>query len=504
MKHFFILLLFLPFSCGAQTISINASDTVICNGSLVTFSAIASGVPSAHYQWFINSLNTGADSLSFSSNTLINGDTVICRLTNVARDTVFAASNYIVITVQSPPYAGVITGTDSFVCVGTSVTLHSIIPGGMWAASNSHANVVGGVVTGISPGFFECPYPIDDTIFYIVTNACGADTSFKVLSVNSLPDTYFELGGGANFVCVHSRVSVVGSATDFRCAGELSSKYGFVSIGSDIFGVNVGIDTIFSIATNQCGTSMYKTMVQVLDKPKTVVVTPSYLELCPGSKDSILLSYSGYSLSVFSSDTYALAITSELVKFSTAKTVFTANTPGFDAFTIRINNNCGYTDMHMIVKVKAAPGAILGADSICRGYSASLSNAVTGGAWSTVNTDILQANNLNGTITGINIGVGNVTYTLPDGCSASKVIKVMECKAEAVIFPDPAHEEINIHLYVEDYSSYSIINVLGQVMLSQSLAGIFTRVSTGALIPGIYFVRLNGNGKTTSMKFLKD
>ncbi|HXB42719.1 MAG TPA: gliding motility-associated C-terminal domain-containing protein, partial [Puia sp.] len=66
-------------------IAISDSDSVICAGFPVTFSAHSSNagaVPS--YQWLVNGTAAGSDSSSFTSSTLNNGDLVSCILTSNA------------------------------------------------------------------------------------------------------------------------------------------------------------------------------------------------------------------------------------------------------------------------------------------------------------------------------------------------------------------------------------------------------------------------------------
>jgi len=70
------------------SITISSSDTTICSGTSVTFSAVpTNGGPGPSYQWKLNGSNVGVNSATFSDNTLHNGDQVSCVLTSNANCT---------------------------------------------------------------------------------------------------------------------------------------------------------------------------------------------------------------------------------------------------------------------------------------------------------------------------------------------------------------------------------------------------------------------------------
>ena len=78
------------------------------------------------------------------------------------------------VTISPLPDAGAIV-SDSVVCVGSNITLTDTATGGLWSALNAHATVTAGVVTGVTVG--------KDTIRYVKSNSCGADTAFVVIRV---------------------------------------------------------------------------------------------------------------------------------------------------------------------------------------------------------------------------------------------------------------------------------------------------------------------------------
>ncbi len=103
------------------------------------------------------------------------GDTLTVRVDDGY--SVYVTTIYV--SVASLPHAGTITGADSL-CAGWSVSLSDTASGGVWHASNGSASVSSGTVSGIFSGV--------DTIFYVVSNACGSDTAGLVDTIHWCPD----------------------------------------------------------------------------------------------------------------------------------------------------------------------------------------------------------------------------------------------------------------------------------------------------------------------------
>ena len=78
------------------------------------------------------------------------------------------------------------------------------------------------------------------------------------------------------------------------------------------------------------------------------------------------------------------------------------------------------------VTVNAVPtlAAITGADNICLNSTSQLSNAITGGTWSSSNTSIASVNANTGVVTGVSVGSANIIYTVnTPGCGSTSVNK---------------------------------------------------------------------------------
>ncbi len=76
------------------------------------------------------------------------------------------------------------------------------------------------------------------------------------------------------------------------------------------------------------------------------------------------------------------------------------------------------------VTVNPPPAAIGGPSSVCVGSSITLTNAVSGGTWSSSSISIAPIGAATGVLTGVSAGTTVVTYTLGTGCSTTKIITV--------------------------------------------------------------------------------
>jgi hypothetical protein len=95
----------------------------------------------------------------------------------------------IVVTVNTTPTAGAISGLDS-VCPGDTIMLSETISGGVWGSGIPAIAAVGstGIVTGVMPGA--------TIITYTVTNACGTALATHPIYVKPYSECTSLLGGG--------------------------------------------------------------------------------------------------------------------------------------------------------------------------------------------------------------------------------------------------------------------------------------------------------------------
>src|SRR5205814_2307560 len=107
-------------------VSIAASDSAICSGTLVTFTATpTNGGTNPHYEWTVNGVELGTNSNVYQSSTLSNSDTIKVYMTssNTCASPSLAISNKVTMSVNQSVAASVtISASATTICAGTEVT----------------------------------------------------------------------------------------------------------------------------------------------------------------------------------------------------------------------------------------------------------------------------------------------------------------------------------------------------------------------------------------------
>ncbi len=168
------------------SITISASDTNICSGTNVTFTANASnGGSSPAYQWQLNGSNTGSNSATYSNSGLANGDVVSCILTSnetcVTSNT--ANSNNITMTVNTIPSTPIASDTEA--CFGSSIPpLYSTGINVEWYSNSSLTNLVNTGNTFVTGQTNAGTYT-----YYVVenNNGCRSSITTSTLSIIEAP-----------------------------------------------------------------------------------------------------------------------------------------------------------------------------------------------------------------------------------------------------------------------------------------------------------------------------
>ncbi len=409
-KFLYILLLF-PAILRAQSISITVPTDTVCTGSPVTFTAIATGISSPHYQWKVNSLDAGTDSTGFTTNTLTDGDTIKCLLTNSPGTVVYATSASIVMTIENMPNAGVITGPD-IVCHYASILLTDTVAGGEWSTENDNASVSGGVVTGLNViiGIDNLFWSSYDSIYYTVTNSCGSDRTAKLIEIHPLPNANFFLGIPGSFkysLCVGEEVFINGGV---EYPHLLFSSYGYtepVMSNKYLRGVNAGRDILIGVHSNYCGIDTFRMAVNVYEPPEIFPIIVPTTEICVGESISLADSSKGML-------TWHSTKNGHIVSWSG---VLTGISPGLDTITLQSSNQCGarYTDT--VININP-PGQILSPDTLCKDQSTTLTNSYPGGIWSSSNPAIATVSQ-SGQLDCLAADTVYISYTL-GSCTVTK------------------------------------------------------------------------------------
>jgi gliding motility-associated-like protein len=179
--------------------SIGASETTVCAGTPVTFTATpVNGGNEPVYQWMVNGNNTGQNSSTFTSTTLNNGDVVSCDVANNAACAIFIHSVTNVITVKINPLPVANAGGDKTIAQGNTITLNATASGNIaditWSPTSGLDN--NKILTPKANPAFTTTY----TLTLTTTDGCiAADSAtVNVLVEISIPNTFTPNGDDVN------------------------------------------------------------------------------------------------------------------------------------------------------------------------------------------------------------------------------------------------------------------------------------------------------------------
>ncbi len=353
---------------------INGSK-VVCQGQTVTLTDTAGGG-----KW--SSVGVAASVGSVSGIvTGISAGTAVIGYTSLAGCT--AAT-----TVTVNPALPAISGTTG-VCAASTTTLSNVTSGGTWSITGSAASVGAGsgTVTGITAG--------TGTITYSTGPGCSTTT---VVTVYPLPAAI----AGAGSVCEGAMITL----SDATTGGAWSSISSAVSVGAGsgiVTGLTAGSATITYSTLKGCIATM----------PVTVNVTPAAIggagSLCAGATAQLSDATGG--------GTWASSNTAKATVDGTGLVA------GISTGTATITYQLGSCAVNTPMTVTTNPGPITGPDRMCAGETINLSDAVTGGNWSSANTTKATVD-AGGNVIGVTAGIVSIIYSLGTGCTESTSISV--------------------------------------------------------------------------------
>lgn len=277
------------------------------------------------------------------------------------------------------------------VCVGSSVVLSDATPGGSWSSSNSNASIgsLTGVVTGNTAG--------TSIITYTLSTGC---ITTKTMNIDPVPGAII----GSARVCVGSVIVL----SNVSPGGSWSSSNTNATIGS-LTGILTGISTGSSVITYLLATGCLATSVITIDPLPGPVSGPSHV--CVGS---------GITLSDATPGGVWSCSNANVTIGSLSGFVFGIN-PGSSVVTYALATGCIST---YGITVDPIPSGIIGLSSVCIGATISLSDAITGGTWSSSNTNV-SVGSLTGIVTGLLAGTSVISYKLGTGCHTTALISIV-------------------------------------------------------------------------------
>ena len=223
---------------GADTLCIHTTVTFTDTASGGVWSAVGSRISVSGP--FVTGWNSGADTVQYT----------------VANSCGTAVAKYGVM-VQDMANAGSILVSDSVLCVGASATITDTgaTAPGQWTTTNATAAISGSMLTGMAAGA--------DTLFYTVSNYCGRDTAYAIVTLKGQPDK--PSISGATLVCVNrGNDTLVGLPT----GGTWFCTNGNATVNTDgiVVAVSPGPDTAVYTISDLCGAAQDSAILLVPDQ----------------------------------------------------------------------------------------------------------------------------------------------------------------------------------------------------------------------------------------------
>ena len=299
--------------------------------------------------------------------------------------------------------AGAQISGGTHVCVGSTITLTDSGCTGSWASSNTSVATVTGsvVVTGVAAGtavirHIGCS---DSAIVTVLARPADIVATSASICVGAL-DTVTDATTGGTWSLSSTSIATIASG----------------SAGAVVRGLSDGIDTIRYTNTSGCSATRLVTV------RGPVAVTPHNPTICAGTTLTLTDAVTGGSW------------------FSGSTSVATIGTTGIvtgvasgEAIISYIQGSCIVRDT-----VGVLPGAgLIGPSSpitLCIGGTATLTDATSGGSWSSTFTSIATVTSA-GHVFGASNGTDTIKYTVTSGCSATKLVTVASPSALSPVNP---------------------------------------------------------------------
>ena len=373
---------------GAGTIS--GPGSVCLGGTIVLTDLTSGGI------WSATNGNGTVSAIGHFTGVTAGVDTVLYTITAACG----AISASKIVTVNTVGDAGIILGPDSM-CVGSTITLLDFTPGGVWTAGNGNATVTGGVVTGVANGTVP--------ISYTVVTSCGSGSAVKIVNVMS-PGGDPGIIQGINAVCVGSAITL----TDTLVAGGIwaISNGNAALLGPGIVeGITPGIDSVFYVVTNMCGTNEARKIITINPSPVVPAISGPTSQ-CVGTNISL---GDGLGGGIWTSSDATIAT----VNLSTG--VVTGTGAGIATISYTITNSFGCPGSAISPDTVSNPvtvSPIIGTSSLCFGGLSVFVDTTAGGVWSSSDATIASVD-ASGNVTGVGTGVATISYTVTGLCNTA-------------------------------------------------------------------------------------
>ncbi|MCW3123742.1 MAG: surface protein [Flavipsychrobacter sp.] len=285
------------------------------------------------------------------------------------------------------------------VCLGSTITLSDATSPGTWSRGATAIDITSstGVITTNAVGTSVVTYTI-------TSSGC---TTTAIVTVNPLPAVI----NGPSVVCAGSSIvltdATAGGVWAFLPPGSVSIAA--VTTTATVTGI-IGISTISYTLPTGCRATHIVT-VNPVPGPITGIKI-----ICAGLGNSTQLT------DATAGGTWSSVNTVVGTVGSTSGLVVSQGVVGTTTISYTLNaTGCAATT---VVTVSPFPNPITGPTEVCVRSTITLSDALTPGVWSSLNSTIATITTPAAVVTGVSAGTATIDYVSPSGCNATYVVTV--------------------------------------------------------------------------------
>jgi hypothetical protein len=272
--------------------------------------------------------------------------------------------------------------------------LSDVLPGGTWSSTNGAVATISstGVVTGLSGGVTTISYTIP-------TTGCAATRILPVIALQPIVNAHDFCAWGDTLHISNSDAGGIYTSS-LATVDNVGGGNGILTSHAP------GTATVTYTVPAGCSVTSVLTVNAL---PATI--SGNY-RLCTGLTTTLTDAVAGGS---WTSDNTAVALA------ASGTGLITGVTAGTAVIRYTLPTGC-YTDT--TVYVNTPPTAISGVSGICAGTPTTLTDAITGGDWSSSNPSVASIATGSGVMTGLSAGTATITYTMGASCIATKDVTI--------------------------------------------------------------------------------
>lgn len=518
----------------SSSLSAISGTATVCVGQTTTLTQVGSGV------WSSGDISTATVG---SGTGIVTG--VAAGTATITYTIGGSCSATKVVTVNA---AAAIAGPGS-VCTGQSVTLTNSVSGGIWSSNSNLIARVGsttGVVTGVAGGSVNISYTLGGcrTTYPVTVNSISGITGTTNIYAGQVV-TLMSVGAGM-WSSSDATVASIGSATGVLTGVGSGNALITYSLGTGCFTTTNVTVTVLPAVSGPSGVCVGQSTTLTNSTPggtwvsgnttiATINATTGLMTGITGGNVTITYNFpgggrvtfpvmvnrlspingptsvcAGQLISLFNTDCCGVwTTTSALASVGYSSGQVIGITPGTAVITYTLPTGC-ITATTITVKPLSP---ISGPGSVCAGQTITLSNATSGGTWTSGNALLARVGSASGIVTGVAAGVLSISYTIAaTGCRATMPIIVSSCRAagaaeaaieanaEITVVPNPSNGMFVIKGALSETQdaevTVDIMDMVGKTVFTKhftAAAGLLNEQlqTNGSLANGVYLMNIH-------------